>query len=124
MRHSHLPLAAGKTEADSGQRDGTDLGALQRCGMRRNQLLYFLPPAAYSGGAAPCAAGKTGFPNLEEAVAKAQSVIKLVMAQEVERKYIGSVLSGKIRHKWKSIKSFLCSGEMCNHVQNRFCCDG
>ena len=59
-----------------------------------------------SGGAlAPCAAGKTGFPDLGETVAKAQSVIKLVMAQEVERKYIGSVLSGKIRHKWKSIKS-------------------
>ena len=47
---------------------------------------------------------------MEEAVAKAQSVIKLVMAQEVERKYIGSVLSRKIRHKWKSIKSFFVPG--------------
>lgn len=76
MRHSHLPLAAGKTEADSGQRDDPDLGALQRCGMRRNQLLYFLPPAAYRGSAAQCAAGKTGFPDLEEAVEKAQPIIK------------------------------------------------
>ena len=85
--------------------------------MRRNQLLYFLPPVAYRGSAAQCAAGKTGFPNLEEAVAKAQSVIKLVMAQEVERKYIGNVLPGKIRHKWKSIKSFLFRGDV------QPCCD-
>ena len=85
--------------------------------MRRNQLLYFLPPVAYRGSAAQCAAGKTGFPNLEEAVAKAQSVIKLVMAQEVERKYIGSVLSRKIRHKWKSIKSFSFRGDV------QPCCD-
>lgn len=56
---------------------------------------------------------------MEEAVAKAQSVIKLVMAQEVERKYIGNVLPGKIGHNQKSIKSFLFRG-MCNHVQNRF----
>ena len=124
MRHSHLPLAAGKTEADSGQRDGTDLGALQRCGMRRNQLLYFLPPAAYSGGAAPCAARKTGFPNLEEAVAKAQSVIKRVMAQEVERKYIGNVLPGKIRHKWKSIKSFFVPGRCATMFRTVFAVTG
>ena len=76
MRHSHLPLAAGKTEADSGQRDDPDLGALQRCGMRRTQLLCVLPPAAHSGSTAQCAAGKTGFPDLEEAVEKAQPIIK------------------------------------------------
>lgn len=112
MRHSHLPLAAGKTEADSGQRDDPDLGALQHRGMRRNQLLYFLPPAAHGGSVAPCAAGKTGFPDLGETVAKAQSVIKLVMAQEVERKYIGNVLPGKIGHNQKSIKSFSFRGDV------------
>ena len=92
--------------------------------MRRNQLLYFLPPVAYSGGAAPCAAGKTGFPNLEEAVAKAQSVIKLVMAQEVERKYIGNVLPGKIRHKWKSIKSFFVPGRCATMFRTVFAVTG
>ena len=103
MRHTHLPLAAGKTEADSGQRDDPDLGALQRCGMRRNQLLYFLPPAAYRGSAAQCAAGKTGFPDLEEAGAKAQSVIKRVMAHNVDRLYIGNVLPGKMKYNLSSI---------------------
>ena len=70
MRHSQLPLAAGKTEADGRQRDDTDLGAFQHRGMRRAQLLCVLPPAAHSGSTAQCAAGKTGFPDLEEAGAK------------------------------------------------------
>ena len=84
MRHTHLPLAAGKTETDSGQRDDPDLGALQHRGMRRTQLLYFLPPAAHGGSAAPCAAGKTGFPDLEEALAKAQSAIKQMTEKSLE----------------------------------------
>ena len=114
MRHSHLSLAAGKTEADSGQRDDPDLGALQRCGMRRTQLLCVLPPAAHGGSAAQCAAGKNGFLDLEEAGEKAQPVIQRVISRCVDRLPTELASSGKMKYGLNDIRIFSSMARLCD----------
>ena len=57
---------------------------------------------------------------MEEAVEKAQPIIKLVMAQNVDRLYIGNVLPEKMKYNLKSIKEFSFWGDIATMFRTVF----
>ena len=57
---------------------------------------------------------------MEEAVEKAQPIIKLVMAQNVDRLYIGNVLPGKMKYNLSSSCFFRYYGEIATMFRTEF----
>ena len=58
--------------------------------------------------------------DLEAAGAKAQSVIKRVMAHNVDRLYIGNVLPGKMKYNLSSSCFFRYYGEIATMFRTEF----